>query len=85
MAQVTDFTGTYDYEREEARHVASGYREDMQEGYYRSVDEYHQALIKERAHWAKCLNDAGMKDFADEFNSLTIGVCRVVFGKEIYL
>ena len=84
MAMTTDCTGTYDYEREEAKHCAEGYCADIEDGYYRNADEYHQAIIKERAHWAKCLDDSGMADFADEFNKRTIPYCRAAFGKEIY-
>lgn len=76
MAQVTDFTGTYDYEREEAKAVAESMLESWLEGYY-TPDQYHQAVIKERAHWAKCLDEQGMKDFADEFNKRTADITGV--------
>ena len=83
MALTTDFSGTYDYEREEARDVADTICEDLRDGYFRDADEYHQRLIRERAHWAK-VRDFCMADFADEFNKRTIPLCRAAFGKEIY-
>ena len=84
MAMTTDFTGTYDYEREEACIVAESYIEGLREGYYLNADEYHRALIHEREHWLK-MRDFSMADFSEEFNRLTLPVCAEVFGKEIYL
>lgn len=82
MAMTTDFTGTYDYEREEARGVAESYIEGLREGYYRDIDEYHRAVIHERKHWLK-MRDFSMDDFSAEFNRLTVPVCAEVFGREV--
>lgn len=83
MALTTDFSGTYDYEREEAYMVAQTYI-DRLEGDEYTPDTYQQDLIRERAHWAK-FNDFDMASFADEFNKLTIDVCMNKLGKAIYL
>ena len=84
MALTTDFSGTYDYEREEAAEVADTICEDLRDGYYRNADDYHQRIIKERAHWAK-IRDFNMADFADEFNKRTVHLCKAAFGVELYL
>ena len=75
--KTTDFSGTYDYEREEAKAVATRIIEDLNEGYY-NMDQFHQAVIKERAHWSRILSDEGMKDFTDEFNKI-IGHTGIYF------
>ena len=84
MAMTTDFTGTYDYEREEAAEIADTFCEDLRDGYYRNADEYQQRVIRERAHWAK-IRDFNMADFSDEFNKRTVPLCGEAFGIEIYL
>ena len=40
---TTDFTGTYDYEMEEAHHAAQYIIEDYADGYIESSDELHHA------------------------------------------
>jgi hypothetical protein len=84
MALTTDFTGTYDYEREEGAEVGDHFLEGIESGYYRNADEYQQAVIKERNHWAK---DTGfdIAGFADEFNKRTVPACLKAYGREIYL
>lgn len=85
MSLTTDFTGTYDYEREEAKLIARSYCQDLECGYYENIDQYQQDIIKERNHWLKILDTNGMSDFSDEFNKLTVEKCKAVFGKEVYL
>lgn len=66
MALVTDFSGTYDYEREEARQEA--------EAFIMYADEYTDEenatrVAKLRAHWGHVLTPEGLADFIDEFNA----------------
>ena len=84
MALTSDFTGTYDYEREEAASVAESFIEGIESEFYRNADEYQQAVIKERAHWSK-FADFDMAGFADEFNKRTVPVCLRAYGREIYM
>ena len=53
---TTDFSGTYDYEREEAEHAAQYILDDLNDGYI-TPDEFQDRLAKERQHWKKCLPD----------------------------
>ena len=62
---TTDFTGTYDYEKEEAEHAAAGLLEDLACGYTKPED-FELRLLKERAHWRKCLPDT-FEDFDKHF------------------
>jgi len=74
---TTDFTGTYNYAVEEANAEADSMLEDFANGYYRTKDELHQAVIKTRDHWIKVFNDvAEMGEFADAFNAK----CYATFG-----
>lgn len=71
---TTDFTGSYDWAEEEALIQAQNMLESFEEGYYRSQDELHQAIIKTRNHWIKVFgsDEQGFKDmqqFAEVFNS----------------
>lgn len=84
MALTSDFTGTYDYEREEAAIVAESFIEGIECEFYSNADEYHQAVINERSHWSK-FADFDMAGFADEFNKRTVPVCLRAYGREIYM
>lgn len=65
MALVTDFSGTYDYEREEARNEAEHFLAYADE----YTDEENATRIKNlRDHWKHVLTAEGMADFVDEFN-----------------
>jgi len=69
--QTTDFTGTYDYERDEAQHIAQTMLDDAKSGYQAITPEL---IAKELAHWHKCLCPQGYLDFKDELeNQLAIG------------
>ena len=59
---TTDFTGTYDYEMEEAHHAAQYIVEDYADGYIESSDELHHRINKERMHWKTCLPET-FEDF----------------------
>jgi len=61
--QTTDFTGSYDYEREEAQYVAQTMIDDAESGYQAITPEL---IAKELAHWQKCLCQQGYLDFKDE-------------------
>ena len=50
----TDFTGTYDYEKEEADHAANYILEDIACGYLEH-QQLQARVEKERAHWKKCI------------------------------
>ena len=63
---TTDFTGTYDYEMEEAHHAAQYIVEDYTDGYIESSDELHHRINKERMHWKKCLPET-FEDFDKHF------------------
>jgi hypothetical protein len=63
---TTDFTGTYDYEMEEAHHAAQYIIEDYTDGYIESSDELHRRINKERMHWKKCLPET-FEDFDKHF------------------
>lgn len=59
---TTDFTGTYDYEQEEALHAAGYLLDDLACGYCNPKD-FDIRVTKEQAHWRKCLPDT-----FDDFN-----------------
>jgi hypothetical protein len=63
---TTDFTGTYDYEMEEAHHAAQYIVEEFTEGFIESSDELHHRINKERMHWKKCLPET-FEDFDKHF------------------
>lgn len=54
---TTDFTGTYDYEKEEALHEANYLLECLQENYF-TADELPERIERTRNHWRKALNDS---------------------------
>ena len=64
---TTDFSGTYDYEREEAEHAADSILEDLACGYI-TPDELPDRMNRELAHWNKCLPDT-FDDFLRHFNA----------------
>lgn len=69
---TTDFSGTYDYEKEEAEAVAGGLLEDLRGGYY-TADQFANACQKEAAHWQRALggkDSESYKDFARHFNAV---------------
>lgn len=53
---TTDFSGTYDYEKEEAQHAAQFLLDDIYDGLL-SHEELPAKIEKERQHWKKCLPD----------------------------
>lgn len=53
---TSDFSGTYDYEKEEAQHAAQFLLDDIFDGYL-SHEEVPAKIEKERQHWKKCLPD----------------------------
>ena len=75
MALTTDFTGTYDYEREEAEHVASLLLEDLNSGYY-TKDQFNAACKKELSHRGNVFKDDidSMESFKKHFDAaISIG------------
>ena len=67
--KTTDFSGTYDYEREEAQYCAYEILEDIRAGYH-TRETFNDAVKREKAHWSKCL-DAGesLNDFLKHFDA----------------
>jgi len=53
---TTDFTGTYDYEKDEALHAARYILDSLYDADI-SPDELPGVLMKERAHWKKSLRE----------------------------
>ena len=53
MALMSDFSGTYNPEVEEAQSAANSIVDDTLSGYYRTDQEAQAAAIKELAHWSK--------------------------------
>lgn len=51
---TTDFTGTYDYEKEEAEYAARYILDDFLDGTI-SFEEMEERIMKERVHWKKCI------------------------------
>ncbi len=67
---TTDFSGTYDYEKEEAKHAANYILEDLYDGYL-TLEELPERILKERTHWKKCIPetfDDFNKYFTNEIN-----------------
>ena len=60
--KTTDFTGTYDYEQEEALHAAGHLLDDLACGYC-TPDGFDAKVTREQAHWRKHLPDT-----FDDFN-----------------
>jgi hypothetical protein len=64
---TTDFTGTYDYEQEEAVNAANFILECLYDGDI-SPCTLPEKLLKERQHWKKHLPDT-FEDFDKHFNA----------------
>ena len=64
---TTDFTGTYDYEKEEAEHAADFILDDLYDGYI-TPEELPARLLKELTHWKKCIPDT-FEEFEKHFNA----------------
>jgi hypothetical protein len=62
---TTDFTGTYDYEKEEAEHAARYILDDFIDGEI-TLEELPERIMKERIHWKKCLPET-FDDFDKHF------------------
>lgn len=66
---TTDFTGTYDYEKQEALHEAGYLIECLQEGDF-TTDELPAKAEHIRAHWRKAFsNSESFADFNAHFTS----------------
>lgn len=68
--KTSDFSGEYDYEKEEAEFVALSLLEDLRSGYYRDKNEFDAAVKKELSHWDRVLSDVpgSFLDFERHFN-----------------
>lgn len=66
---TTDFTGTYEYEREEARYAAQYFTETIIPE--STPEECVAYTAKIAAHWSRVLDPAGMSDFRAEWNNLS--------------
>lgn len=64
---TTDFSGTYDYEKEEAIHAAGFILEDLACGYI-TPEELPDRVNKELAHWKKCIPET-FDDFLRHFTA----------------
>lgn len=73
--QVTDFTGTYDYEKAEALAEVAYMRELMQEGEL-TADQLPAYVERTRAHWRKALSDP--QSFADFDAHFTAAVLELI-------
>ena len=69
--KTSDFSGTYDYEKEEANYCATTLLNDFNDGYY-TKEQLQGVIDHERAHWMKVLNgtEGGLSDFVAEFNRI---------------
>ena len=67
--KTTDFSGTYDYERTEADFCAGTILDHIRHGYH-TRETLDEAVRKERAHWAKYLDDGeSLNDFLRHFDA----------------
>jgi hypothetical protein len=64
---TTDFTGTYDYEAEEAKNAANYILDDLANGYIEPGDLLLR-MLKELAHWREVLPDT-FDDFNKHFRA----------------
>ena len=79
---TNDFTGAYDYEKEEAEHAARYILDDLNDANI-SPEELAERLQKERAHWKKCLSDT-FDDWNKHFqNAINAGLTQALKGYEI--
>ena len=74
---TTDFSGTYDYEKEEAINAAHSIIDNQLDGYYRSNEEFKTAIDKVLSHWKKVFNtDSQYMEFKETF----VGVIKNTLG-----
>jgi hypothetical protein len=66
---TTDFSGTYDYEKDEAESEADTLLADLADGYY-SPDQFEAAKTKTLAHWTKVFRGEpeSLAEFSKYFN-----------------
>jgi hypothetical protein len=70
--KTTDFSGSYDYEKEEALAVAEDMLSDLADGYY-DEQQFAAAVLKTSNHWKKVLPSIeSYNDFALHFNNAII-------------
>ena len=72
---TTDFSGTYDYEREEARQSAQFILDDLVAGYI-TRDELPARMQRERDHWKRVLDtEESFNDWNKHFTAFmpTVG------------
>ena len=66
MAMTTDFTGAYDYEKEEANSEFNYFME-LQLDY--TIEEMMPKIEKLQAHWEKVLTPESMSEFKLHWNT----------------
>jgi hypothetical protein len=67
MALTTDFTGTYDYEREEASHAVNYLRELLDDG--ESLDYVIEYKDKDLSYWKNILESESYAEFVTHYNN----------------
>jgi hypothetical protein len=79
---ITDFTGIYDYEKEEALHAANYILESLHDGNI-TPGTLPAAILKERQHWRKYLPDT-FNDFDRHFNAqINAGLPAAIAGYKL--
>jgi len=79
---TTDFTGAYNYEKEEAVNAANYILESLYDGEITPAT-LPAALLSERTHWKKYLPDT-FEDFDTHFNSRIIaGLPAAIAGYKL--
>ena len=79
---TTDFTGTYDYEQDEALHAANYILESLHDGEI-TPGKLPAALLKERQHWKKHLPNT-FEDFDKHFNArINAGLPAAIAGYKL--
>ena len=58
---TTDFTGTYDYEKDEAYNAADYLAANLLSG-YNTIEQHDVAVQRELAHWHHVLTEPGSFD-----------------------
>ena len=66
--KTTDFTGEYDYEKEEAYNEADYLIENFIEGVYSEIS-FQNAIRKVMEHWKIVLDNDSYEDFVSHFNA----------------
>lgn len=74
---TTDFTGTYDYEKEEAEHAANSLLDDLALAYC-TPEEFDFRITKEQIHWKKCLPET-----FDDFNKHFLATIESGYAKAL--